>query len=318
MHFLKYGLSLWILAGILSMGTLGCAARSAQQFPATSSEYRKMMERQRAKAALQEPEIPKIPEMNAEGYEKLGDRYLAQGNLDLAFAQYQRSLDKEPQQIRVRYKIALLFLKKGLLEEAEKEFQDILKSNRHFALALEGMGRVCFQKGQMREAEGFFREASQIDPALWQSRNFLGIIYDRQGKVKAAAAEYRAAIAQKPNIGFLWNNLGISLLLSGETEKAVEAFQEALRVGPPQQKVYNNLALAQAKLERFSQALEALKMRGDESLAYYDLGCIYMMLGKNREALESFEKAIELRPAFYAEAHEKAKKARAAMVAGNR
>ncbi len=316
MNFLIHSMMFWILAAVLPLGFWGCAARSAQQPHIQAGEYRKIMERQKAQTAPQEAEAPKIPELTADGYEKLGDRHLSQGNLDLAFTQYQKALQKDPGQLRVRYKTGFLFLKKGLLEEAKQEFQDILKVEPRHSLALEGMGRAFFYKGEMNEAERYLREAVDIDPALWQAHNFLGVIHDRQGRFSAAIAEYREAIDRKPNLGFLWNNLGISLFLSGEPEKAAGALQEALRLGPPHPKTYNNLALALGKLGRYPEALEALKMRGDEPLAHYDLGCIYMTVGKNREAVEAFEKAIELKPGFYVEAHEKMRKAKAAMSVG--
>jgi hypothetical protein len=43
----------------------------------------------------------KLPEMTADEYEMLGDSLLSKGNLHLAFLQYERSLQCNPQNIRV-------------------------------------------------------------------------------------------------------------------------------------------------------------------------------------------------------------------------
>ncbi len=74
---------------------------------------------------------------------------------------------------------------------------------------------------------------------------------------------------------------------------------------------YNNLALALCKLERYQDAFEAFKKGKDEATAYYNLGCVYMMEGKNKEAVAAFQKAIEMKPDFYVKAYENLKKARA-------
>ena len=104
----------------------------------------------------------------------------------------------------------------------------------------------------------------------------------------------------------------MSLFLKKEYEKAVLAFAEALKIKGSDKRIYNNLALALCKLERYQEAFDAFKRGGDEASAYYNLGCIYMMAGKNKEAIQHFEKAIEVKPGFYVSAGENLKQARAA------
>jgi Flp pilus assembly protein TadD len=303
------------LGVILIVGSAGCATLSRPQnsFPA-ASEYRKIMERQKAEIAADEKAAQKIPELNAEGCERLGDRYLQQGNVDLAFMQYHKSLELEPGQSRVRYKIGYLFLLKGLTKEARREFQGILKADPQNAQAREGLGRVDFREGQYGAAEKNLIEALELNGSLWQAHNFLGILYDRQGQFEKAIGEYRAALSLHPNLGLLFNNLGVSLLMKGETEKAAEAFTHGLKLEPSNRRIYNNLALALAKMERYPEAFEAFKRGGDEASAYYNLGCIYLWKGKQKKALSALEKAIEIKPGFYVKAYEKVRKARDGMV----
>ena len=92
---------------------------------------------------------------------------------------------------------------------------------------------------------------------------------------------------------------------------AVKAFSAALKVDGTNSRFYNNLALVLCKLERYQEGFEAFQKGGDEATAYYNLGCVYMMEGKNREAVAAFEKAIEMKPEFYVKAYENLKKARA-------
>jgi tetratricopeptide (TPR) repeat protein len=292
------------------MGLLGCAAKNGQQH--SFKEYRKIMERQKAAVAREEKPADQMPEMKASEYERLGDSYLKQGKIDFAFFQYDKALRLDPTQSRVRYKMGRLLIEKSRTEEAKNEFQEILKANPDHALAYEGMGRVFFKTGHFEEAERNFQQALRLDPSLWQAHHFLGIINDRQGQFGSAIAQYKSAIVLQPNEGLLFNNLGISLFLSGEYDKAIRAFLEALRIENSNQKIYNNLALALCKSERYHEGLEAFKQAGDEASAHYNLGCVYMLEGKYKEAIESFEKAIQFKPVFYVKAHENLKKAREA------
>ncbi len=291
---------------------LGCAKRTPQQD--TLKEYRKMLEKQKTVAAKEEQAALKtIPEMTAEGYEKLGDSYVRQGNLDMAFIQYNKALGSDPKRTGIRYKIGRLFLEKGLPEEARKEFEEILKADPNHALSHEGMGRVYLKTGNLDGAEASFLKATQLDSQLWQAHHFLGIIYARQRQFEAAITHYKTAISINPNDGPLFNNLGMSLFLKGEYERAVKAFSESVRIDSSNNKVYNNMALAFYKLQRYEDAFEAFKEGGDEATAYYNLGCLYAVEEKYNKAIKAFEKAIELKPGFYVQADENLKKAKAAM-----
>jgi Flp pilus assembly protein TadD len=244
----------------------------------------------------------KLPEMTGDEYEMLGDALLKKGNLHIAFLQYEKSLQLNPNNIRVEYKKGLTLLKGIRSDDAIEQFNMVRQKDPDYALAYEGLGRAFFQKKDFKNAERHFREALQLNPKLWKSHNFLGNIYDYQRNYEKAAREYTAALSIRPGMGLLYNNLGVSYSLAAEYELAIKAFNNALSSNYTKGKVYNNLGLALANLERYSQALEAFKMGGGEARAYNNLGCIYLSKGKNEEAVRCFEKAIEIDPVFYAKA----------------
>ncbi len=298
---------LWI-TGIL-IG--GCSFGKSQQQDLLK-EYRKKMEMQKAALAKDEEKQIMAPAFGAEEYERLGNQYLAQGNMDLAFVQYDKALRKDPSRIYTRYKLGRLFLEKGMVEEAEQMFREILKVAPDDALAHEGMGRVYFKQANLAQAERSFQRAIDLRNNLWQAHNFLGIIYDRQGKFDLAIGHYRSAIALKPNSSVLHNNLGTSLFLKGDYEEAVSAFTEALTLENSNKKIHNNLALALSKIERYQEAFDAFRKGGDEASAYYNLGQFYIKEGKCEEAIRAFEKAIEAKPIFYFAAHKGLERAKSA------
>ena len=109
------------------LAILGGCASNRQQTMVQENEYRRMVEKQKAEASLEDAVAQKLPAMTADEYERVGDRYLAQGNRDMAFLQYHKALQMEPRLDRVRFKVGSLFLERGMAKEAQGEFQEIVK-----------------------------------------------------------------------------------------------------------------------------------------------------------------------------------------------
>ena len=137
--FLRYALCALLFIAI-GIGSWGCASKNnTQQNYLKEMEYRRKLESEKA-----DKTPVKIPEMTAEEYENLGDQFVVQKNIDLAFVQYNKALRLSPDQIRLRYKMGRLFLEKGMTEDAKREFEEVLKVNPNYALAYDGMGRINF------------------------------------------------------------------------------------------------------------------------------------------------------------------------------
>jgi tetratricopeptide (TPR) repeat protein len=299
---------LWIIG--LTAG--GCAYRRSPQQDLLKT-YRQKMEIQKAAFEKEDQKHGLSSELDAEGYERLGDRYLKQGNKDLAFIQYEKSLRMDPNRNHIRYRLGRLFMEKGLSQEAEKEFRAMLKINPKDPLPYEGIGRILFHSGNLEDAEKNFQQALKLKSDLWQAHHFLGIIYDRRGEFDIAVDAYRKAISFKPDFFVLYHNLGMSLFLRGDYEEAVNAFIRSLDLEPSNRRGLYNLALALSKLDRYEEAFETLRKGSEEASAHYHLGQIYMAEGKYEEAVGAFEKAIEARPVFYAEVHRNLLRARSVL-----
>jgi tetratricopeptide (TPR) repeat protein len=284
----------------------GCSSDGTKE-AVKISEYKKTMDAQKQKSdlAAEEDALKKVPDPTADSYERMGDAYLKQGNLDKAFITYNKGLDLNPKSIRVRYKMAGLFLTKGLVLDAEQGFLSIIQDQPDFAPAYEGLGKAYYTAGNLGKALSTFNQALQINPQSWQAQNYLGIIKDRQKQYDQAIIHFRAAIALKPEAGLLYNNLGMCYVLKGDYEKAVLAFNEALRKGEVDDKVNNNLAQAYIELKKYDEALDVLKETVGAPEAYLKIGNLYLKDKKYEEAIDCFEKAIELSPKYNQPAVEK-------------
>lgn len=289
----------------------GCASRDGG---IKSKDYAALAEKQRAAAIPDEiTRGGRLPDLTDADYERLGDNLLLSGDPVKAFLQYDRVLRSQPANVQVRCKRGRVFLARGMVDDALKDFEEAAKKDPKYAPAYEGMGQALFKKKRYDEAERAFRQALQLNDRLWLARSYLGVVYNYRGKPELAVPEHQAAITIRPEDGTLYNNLGISYSLMGNDEAAAAAFQDALARSPSDERISNNLGLTLCRLGRYVEALEAFRRSGDEARAYNNLGAALMQLGEYDRAVRAFEIAVSRRSGYYAQAAENLKQARAAV-----
>ena len=305
--------------GIFLVSIVGCASsgqnfQKRNEFESPGQNQLMGVSSNKARPAFDEKKIitEEPLDMTPGELERLGDIYLGRDNLYMAFVQYEKSLNLNPDNIRVRYKKGLVLVSGGLAKDAIEEFKKVLKKEPDYALAYQGLGQAFLEERTYDKAEKNLKKAFELNPKLWKSHNLLGLVYDRQGKHGQAIYEYAAAIRLRPRSGVLYHNLGVSYSQAGDYERAVIAFQKALENRYVDKKVYNTMGLALSKVGRHEEALEAFKKGGGIAQAYNNLGCVYLNEAKFKKAIKCFETAIALNPAFYAKANENLKKARIA------
>ncbi len=314
-HIKNLGLAFLLMA--LITGLAGCGSKTIAIDPQVkygnpSYEHLKDLPQVKYKESLyKNTQKDKVFEKTADEYEVLGDAMLTKKKFYMAFMQYEKSLKKNKDNIRVEYKKGLTFLAAKKTDEAKKQFEIVLAKQPDYSLAYEGLGRVNQLEKKYELAKINYQKAIALDPLLWNSYNRLGNIYDLEKKYNKAVKEYKTAIAVKPDLGFLYNNLGYSLFLTGQDQEAIKAFYKALELNYANKKVYNNLGMIFANLKLYDKAFEVYKKGGTEATAYNNLGVGYMKNGEIDEAGKCFSKAIEISPHFYTVANENLKKSRA-------
>ena len=306
--------SIWFLILMLStLAGVGCASRDAQHATLRMGDYRQLFDKQKTKTLTTDEPAQHLPKMTAEEYQRLGDRYFLQNDLPMAYVHYDKALYLAPTQGNLRYKKGLIFLKRGLAEDALREFQAVLETDDDSALAYQGLGQAFLLMRALHEAEKQFQHALRLDPTLCQSYQFLGVIYDHQKRFDEAVTADKTSIALKQDDGSLWNNLGVSYYKSGDYDNAIRTFERASSLMGAGAQAYNNLGLSLAQLGNYQDALSAFTKGGDPAKAYNNLGVVYLAEGKYREAATAFEKALALSPRYYPEASENLTRVRQAL-----
>ena len=95
---------------------------------------------------------------------RIGETFYNLGDLQRAINYYKKAVDLAPFILDFRNKYGSALAAKGLLPNAEREFEEILKENPKHVSALTNLGYVKLAKGQMKEAEQLYFKALSLDP----------------------------------------------------------------------------------------------------------------------------------------------------------
>ncbi len=126
-----------------------------------------------------------------------------------------------------------------------------------------------------------------------------GMANERTGDYSAAVKAYDRGLEAEPDNVELLNAKGFALFQQGESEQAVATLERAIEIEPAHWKAHNNLALASLDLGQFALAeahfRESLAIEPQPAI-YNDLGFVLERQGLSFEAVEMYEKSLELAP----------------------
>lgn len=149
--------------------------------------------------------------------------------------------------------------------------------------------------------------------ALWQhavavtrdnyiAHNNLGTQYLRAKQPDLALAEFKESLRIRPNHPGALVNIGSLLLDQGKPADAAKAFEAALGGNPSHGAAHLNLALAYFQMRNVPKALEhanlAEKIMPYEPKVYNLLGILADASGNPQEAVNNFQKALQLNPNY--------------------
>jgi len=122
------------------------------------------------------------------------------------------------------------------------------------------------------------------------------------------------ANAKAPNNGEILFKLGYILQQSGDLDEAIKYFKEALEVDKNNEYIHNSMASIYRSRGEFTSAKLHLKasldIEDENPITYYNFGNLLVDMQNNEEAVQMYEKALELNPEFI-EAKEELEKLKA-------
>jgi protein O-GlcNAc transferase len=195
---------------------------------------------------------------------------------------------------------ALAFHRGGRLEDAERNYLQILKAQSDHLDSLHLLGVIYFQRGNHAAAVRQIDAALKLNPNVAPAHNNRGNALQGLGRPDEALESYDRAIALEPDYADAFNNRGNALQQLKRPDEAVASYDKALGLRPDYAEAFNNRGNALQQLKRFEEALESyartLALRPDYVEALINRGNALQQLERFDEALASYDQALALRP----------------------
>jgi len=206
----------------------------------------------------------------------------------------------------------------ALLQQADAAYErgELERARRLCEAALRGapgsfrahclMAAIAADAGQTEDGLRWARGAASEDPAAPAPHYLAGRLWQGAGRMAEAEESYRRAVELQPSHARAHNNLGCVLHMQGKLDAALAEYRKALDLDPglPQaNQNYASIVRDGEALQRAAQSyVRQTQANPRDAMAYTDLGNTWRELGRHREALAAYERALSIDPEL-AEAH---------------
>ena len=215
----------------------------------------------------------------AEAHYGLGSVYLQQQKNAAARESFERAVQLQASYpgtlARAWNNLGILAAREGHTDEAIANFQQALKADPDYGVALNNLGSAYRQARQWENAKDAFRRALALDAQDAEANYGLGMVFAQQDDAERAYEFLQKALAARPEYPEALNNLGILYLRTNRKQEAEKSFQESIRAAPTFDQSYLNLARLYAIEGQPQKAravlLELLKQHPGHPLAEKEL-----------------------------------------------
>jgi type IV pilus assembly protein PilF len=177
-----------------------------------------------------EQKYPNDPMIN----NSLGLAYLAKERPDLAVDHFKKAIKLKPDFSSAVNNLGNAYLRLKQWDAAIEQFHslsdDLIYATPHYPLT--NIGFAYYNKGEFKNAEKYYQEALKLQPKFIIALRGLGRTYLQMGDVAKAQEVLFEAIAIEPDFTPAYMDLAKSYLMTEETEKAKNAYQHVIRTAP--------------------------------------------------------------------------------------
>ena len=234
-------------------------------------------------------------------------RFDKAGNLDLAIAALQRSLQTDPNfalgyaQLGEAYRLKYQASHDAhWIDEALAECQKAVKLDNRIPATFVTLARIHDLLGKHDLALQEFHQALALDATNPAALGGLALSYEGSGRIDDAEKTFVQAAALRPDDWNGYNLLGAFYNRQGKYPQAIAAFRRALQITPDNWELYSNLGsvyLNQGGPESQTEAMQALQKSialSPSYQAYANLGMVFLAQKRYPEAAAATEKALQL------------------------
>ncbi len=242
---------------------------STYVFPRKIEEIAKMIEMGQTKLAIKKlGEILEKDDRNNYAHYLLAEAHLKENNIQYAILEYRQVLkiskfDDRVDEVRVRSKLAKIFMEKNIVEEAKKEYLILTK----------------------------------IDPMNYEYFYQLGLIFFNGGQLEKAASFLKRSIANNANHDMSFYYLGQILYRNGTHNEAKQMLLEAIKIDTSNYKAHYFLGLVLRQLGDYEWAIKEFEIaqKGDDIKikCFLAKGTCYLEKEQYPKAIIEFERGLK-------------------------
>lgn len=199
------------------------------------------------------------------------------------------------------FKRGLGFFDLYMLEEAIKEFENLVLLEPNFIFGHFLLGYVYSQKQKHEDAEREFRlvlALTEDQQLKGMAYNGLGNICAERGKFDQALEEFHLAEENSPENHEVSFNLAATYYNLNQYLKSIQYFKKAQEHFPDDWEIYFYVGKGYEYLKDYNEAAsymeKALNLNSIDPQLNFELGIVYHLLNKREKAISQYLKTLEL------------------------
>ncbi|HIE30612.1 TPA: tetratricopeptide repeat protein [Candidatus Poribacteria bacterium] len=232
----------------------------------------------------------------------LAEIYKYQKKLEEAAKEYREILAiNPPDAIRIRGNLADIYLKLGQYKEATEQCEIILQTNPNDMRIREALATIYFEIGRYEEAILMSQQLLQNDPNNTQAREVLARVYIQQEKYDEATSQCQEILRAHPDDIEILAMLGSLYLAMENADESIRLLKKVLDKAPDNEDANYWIAMAYEIKGDVDNAVkymrETIRINPKRHEAYNALGYFFADRGINLpEAVQLIQQALDAEP----------------------
>lgn len=195
-------------------------------------------------------------------YQNRGKFYQKQGKTELAFQDFNKSVETALEKDIPLNSRGKIYFDKGQLDKAFADFDAAVKSGTKHGEIYINRGSAHAQSGRMNEAYSDFNKGIELDPEFRSGYLMRSLYYQSTGNFEAAFNDLKKAIALNRNDSKAQYEAGMCLNRLGRSADALDYFNSAIRTNPRVATYYSERARAHQALGNNAAAQADMQKAG--------------------------------------------------------
>jgi tetratricopeptide (TPR) repeat protein len=222
------------------------------------------------------------------------------GDSEAALAAYLDAMDLAPDDLEIAYKTATALLRAGLLEEAMSQLRRIAFNDPQHADARASLGNCQFLQGDLENAERNFRDVLSEAPEHHNALYGLASVLMQTGRDAEALVPARQLAEELPENAAAQTLYAQARARDPQPSASIAAFRKALHKDPEYVPALLGLAEVLVRARRYKEAInlaaEAGKLQRSQPEAFKLLGDAHQGAGDHEAARNAYLKALAHAP----------------------